>query len=113
MDIKLTVEKGPDLGALLCLQGQMTAGEWRVLSDAAQVIANYLRCHPSVAEVSYPGLTTDAAYREASCTLRGGFGPYVWVRLADDTSWRRVEASADDPRAQVMQLEKSLSGNDN
>lgn len=79
--LKPVDEKGPDLGALLCLQETMPEGEWREASDAAQVVANYLRCHPAVCDVRYPGLTSDPDYREASVTLRGGFGPWVDLRL--------------------------------
>ena len=108
MNITKTDQLGPDLGALLSLQGQVPAGEWRLVSDAAQVIACYLACHPGVARVRYPGLTSDADYREASSTLRGGFGPQVDVLLADGTHFR-VVASADDAKEQVMQLEAFLA----
>lgn len=87
----------------------MAEGEWRARSDAAQVAANYLRCHPKVADVRYPGLTTDGSYREASSTLRGGFGPFVWVRVADEPRWRLFEADADDALGQVMGLESVLA----
>ncbi len=114
MDLKVTDEKGPDLGALLSLQETMAAGEWRTASDAAQVIANFLRCHPCVAEVRYPGLTSDPAYREASSTLRGGFGPLVWLRVAGSdgpdsgAGWYILRASGADPYDQVMELEGFL-----
>lgn len=111
MDIHATNEKGPDLGALLSLQETMSTGEWRARSDAAQVIANYLRCHPRVAEVRYPGLTSDPAYREASSTLRGGFGPLVWFQVAGEgAASRRFVLAADDAdaRDQVMALEALL-----
>ncbi len=96
----------------------MTAGEWRAASDAAQVIANYLRCHPYVAEVRYPGLTSDPVYREASSTLRGGFGPLVWLRVAGSDGldsgsrtgfgWYILRADGVDPYDQVMELEGFL-----
>jgi cystathionine beta-lyase/cystathionine gamma-synthase len=108
VDIIKTDQLGPDLGALLSLQAQMAAGEWRLVSDAAQVIACYLVCHPAVARVRYPGLTSDEDYREASSTLRGGFGPQVDVLLADGAQLR-VVASADDVKEQVMQLEVFLA----
>lgn len=88
----------------------MPEGEWRLRSDAAQVAANYLRCHPRVAEVRYPGLTSDEAYREASSTLRGGFGPLVWLRRVGEGSWLLFEASCADPREQVLELERFLAG---
>lgn len=77
---------------LLELQAGMDAGEWRDVSDTAQVVANYLRCHPRVAEVRYPGLTSDPCYREASSTLRGGFGPWVDLRLSATGKWLRFVA---------------------
>ncbi len=88
----------------------MTAGEWRERSDAAQVVANYLRCHPKVGEVRYPGLTSDETYREASSTLRGGFGPLAWFRLAGVSVWLLFEASGEDAREQVLELERFFAG---
>ena len=87
----------------------MSEGEWRLRSDAAQVVANYLRCHSKVGEVRYPGLTSDEAYREASSTLRGGFGPLVWFRRAGEGSWLLFEASCADAREQVLELERFLA----
>ena len=106
--LKPVDEKGPDLGALLCMQGSMSEGEWRVRSDAAQVAANYLRCHPAVAEVRYPGLTSDSVYREASSTLRGGFGPLVWVRFLSGSGYFLFDASDAPSTEQVMALERLL-----
>lgn len=88
----------------------MPEGEWRLRSDAAQVVGNYLRCHPKVAEVRYPGLTCDEAYREASSTLRGGFGPLVWFRRSGEDSWLLFEASGEDARGQVLEFERFLAG---
>ena len=73
---------GPSLSELAELRQAMGEEAWRRASDEAQVAANYLRCHPAVSEVRYPGLTSDPDYREASSTLRGGFGPLVRIRLA-------------------------------
>lgn len=106
--LKPVDEKGPDLGALLCLQATMSEGEWRVRSDAAQVVANYLRCHPAVAEVRYPGLTSDPDYQKASCELRGGFGPIVWVRLLSSSVWFLFNAGDTPSTEQVMSLERFL-----
>ena len=108
MNVEKTEQLGPDLGALLSLQAQMSAGEWRLVSDAAQVIACYLRCHPKVEQVRYPGLTSDADYREASSTLRGGFGPRVDVLLADGGALR-VTAGPEDAIGQVLGLEALLA----
>ncbi len=91
-----TNEESPDLGALLLRQATMSAGEWRSSSDAAQVLACYLRCHPCVQEVRYPGLTSDPDYREASSTLRGGFGPQVVVLLANG-NWYSLDADDKTP----------------
>ncbi len=88
------------------MQEAMEAGEWRVRSDSAQVVANFLRCHPKVAEVRYPGLTNDPCYREASSTLRGGFGPIAWLRI--DDRWFTFEATLEDARSQVIALELLL-----
>ncbi len=90
------------------MQGGMTEGEWRARSDAAQVAANFLRCHPRVVEVRYPGLTSDPAYREASSTLRGGFGPFVWLRVSGEGEPLLFEADGTDAREQVLFLEHEL-----
>ncbi len=109
LELKKTDAESPDLGALLLLQGKMSAGEWRFASDAAQVLACYLRCHPAVREVRYPGLTCDAAYREASSTLRGGFGPEVLVLLADG-NWYSLVADEKIPAYDlVLQAEGLLA----
>ncbi len=105
---------------LLGMQGAMDAGEWRACSDNAQVAANFLCCHPAVAEVRYPGLTRDPDYREASSTLRGGFGPLVRMRLAParipaaaptETGWLELDArkGPSDARELVLILEDCLS----
>ena len=89
----------------------MDEAAWHRTSDTAQVAANFLRCHPSVAGVRYPGLTSDPDYREASSILRGGFGPWVHVRLRGGSGWLRFDAArlnvADDREA-VLALEKAL-----
>lgn len=102
---------GPPLDRLAELAESMPAGEWRARSDAAQALACYLACHPRVAEVRYPGLTSDAVYQEASSTLRCGFGPWVDVRLADaeKDAWLRVDVTNGDAPAWVMRLESLLA----
>ena len=99
---------GPSLSALAELSERMEPGQWRACSDAAQVVANFLACHPAVAEVRYPGLTSDPAYHEASCTLRGGFGPELHLRLAGEGEWLRYVASDAPATEQVVALEAVL-----
>ncbi len=81
---------------------------WRTTSDAAQVVASFLRCHPGVAEVRYPGLRGDRSFPVASRTLQHGFGPLVDYRVADGP-WCRVACDTRDVREQVMSLERSLA----
>lgn len=85
------------------------ARAWRAASDAAQVIASYLRCHPRVAEVRYPGLRSDPSYAVAARTLTNGFGPFVDYRIGGASAFFRIEATPRDPRAQVMALERELA----
>ena len=84
------------------------AHEWRASSDAAQVVASYLLCHPRVERVVYPGLRTDSLYDVASRTLENGFGPLVDVRLVGEDSWRRLTCTSGDPLEQVGLLEERL-----
>ncbi len=87
----------------------MGEGAWRVSSDAAQVLACYLRCHPRVGEVRYPGLTSDPSYQQASSTLRGGFGPQVLVRLLDG-NWYSLLADDKTPAYElVLEVEDLLA----
>ena len=99
-------EKNLDIDALSALSSQMGRERWRILSDAAQVVANYLVCHPRVDVVRYPGLKTDADFTRAANVLVGGFGPYVRYRAAGE--WRLWEADERNPRDQVMDLERLL-----
>lgn len=109
LHIKQTNEESPDLGALLLQQAGMSAGEWRSSSDAAQVLACYLRCHPRVQEVRYPGLTSDPAYREASSTLRGGFGPQVLAHLSNG-NWYSFDVDDKTPAYDfVLEAEELLA----
>ena len=98
---------GPSLSALLEMQVGMDVDAWRRVSDVAQVVASYLVCRDDVLAVRYPGLTSDASYHEASCTLRGGFGPIVDVLLAGGT-WARYDArfATGDARSEVLRLER-------
>ena len=80
---------------------------WRQVSDVAQVVANFARCHPRVREVRYPGLKSDPVFVEASQTLVGGFGPVVWCRL-EGGRCLRITCFACDPRAACLHLEHHL-----
>ena len=99
-------EKDLDIDALSALSSQMGRERWRALSDVAQVVANYLACHPRVEAVRYPGLKTDPDFPRAANKLVGGFGPRVTYRVAGE--WRLWEADERDAREQVMELERSL-----
>lgn len=83
---------------------------WRATSDAAQVVAAYLRCHPAVRDVRYPGLRGDPSFEVAARTLQRGFGPIVDY-LCEDGSWRRFVATTEDARAQVLELERGALSN--
>ena len=99
-------EKDLDIDALSALSSRLGRERWRVLSDAAQVVANYLACHPRVEAVRYPGLKSDPDFPRAANTLVGGFGPRVAYRVAGE--WRLWEADERDVREQVMELERAL-----
>lgn len=81
--------------------------QWRLVSDVAQVVACYLRCHPRVEAVRYPGLKEDPLFKKASCTLVGGFGPCVWYCVAGE--WRELVCEAGDARELVLSLEHIMS----
>ncbi len=97
-----------DIDALSALSSQMGRERWRALSDSAQVVANYLACHPRVEAVRYPGLKTDPDFPRAASELVGGFGPRVAYLAAGE--WRLWEADERDSRVQVMELEALLAG---
>ena len=99
-------EKDLDIDALSALSSQLGRERWRALSDAAQVVANYLACHPRVEAVRYPGLKSDPDFPRAANTLVGGFGPRVAYRVAGE--WRLWEADERDAREQVMEQERAL-----
>ncbi len=99
-------EKGLDIDFLLALSSQLGRERWRTLSDAAQVVASYLACHPCVEAVRYPGLKSDPDFPRAANTLVGGFGPFV--RYCSAGEWCLWEADERDARAQVVDLEARL-----
>lgn len=84
------------------------ARRWHLSSDAAQVVASYLRCHPKVEELRYPGLKQDPSFAVAARTLQQGFGPRVDYCLVGSGEWRSVVCDAADPHGQVLALEGSL-----
>ena len=100
------VEKYLDLTALQALSSRLGRERWRAVSDSAQVVANYLACHPRVEAVRYPGLKQDPDFPRAANELACGFGPRVAYRSAGE--WRLWEADERDAREQVMELERSL-----
>lgn len=106
---RLTKNASPrdiSLKQLQALAEEMGRRQWRATSDVAQVVANYLHCHPRVEAVRYPGLKSDPLFAKAACTLVGGFGPYVTFRVAGE--WRVVRCEEADPRDVVMELEREL-----
>lgn len=87
----------------------MSPDSWRMLSDEAQTVAHYLMRHPRVSEVRYPGLKADPLYAQASCTLQRGFGPYVAIRLFNETSWILWKAEKGNAIEDCLCFEKELS----
>lgn len=98
------------LDALAGMGAELGAERWRAVSDAAQVVANYLVCHPRVEAVRYPGLRSDPDFERAAGRLVGGFGPRVALRVsgAPAGEWLVWEADARDARDQVMGLEEFI-----
>lgn len=105
--------EGPSLDELARMAEVWEPARWRAASDAAQVQACYLACHPRVAAVRYPGLRADPAFESAAATVRGGFGPYVDFLPAQTAAlpagWLRLVAAPADPRPQVLALEALLT----
>ena len=82
----------------------------RSASDAAQVVAHYLACHPRVETVAYPGLRSDPSYAVASRTLLFGFGPRVSWRTVGRDAWCDLELCPDDdPLDVIARLEGELA----
>lgn len=99
------------LDALEALSAEVGALRWRKVSDAAQVAACYLSCHPCLEAVRYPGLKSDPDFPQAANRLVGGFGPRVAWRAFGTSAgeWTLWEADSRDPREQVMDLECLLN----
>ena len=76
-------------------------------SDAAQVVAAYLACHPRVEAVRYPGIKTDPNFARATSQLVGGFGPYVdYMWKESPGEWHRFTATDEDARTQIINFER-------
>ena len=76
-------------------------------SDAAQVVAAYLACHPRVGVVRYPGLKADPSFARATSQLVGGFGPYVdYMWKESPGEWHRFTATDEDARTQIINFER-------
>ena len=76
-------------------------------SDAAQVVAAFLACHPRVEAVRYPGLKTDPSFARATSQLVGGFGPYVdYTWKESPGEWHRFTATDEDVRTQIINFER-------
>lgn len=76
-------------------------------SDAAQVVAAYLACHPRVEAVRYPGLKADPSFAHATSQLVGGFGPYVdYTWKESPGEWHRFTATDEDARTQIINFER-------
>ena len=95
----------------------------RAACDCAQVVAEYLRCHPSVSQVWYPGLKGDPTHEVATRVLQSGFGPIVdfeargTVALAPASpaclrrmpqELHRVVCWGEDPKELILVLEGAL-----
>lgn len=96
----------PTIQELQEIAATMGRVRWRRASDVAQVAAHFLRCHPRVRAVRYPGLKSDPLFQDASCALIGGFGPIVDYLVDDE--WRRLSCEEVDPKEVVLALERSL-----
>ena len=76
-------------------------------SDAAQVVAAFLACHPRVEAVRYPGIKTDPNFARATSQLVGGFGPYVdYMWKESPGEWHRFTATDEDARTQIINFER-------
>lgn len=99
----------PTLEDLQALALELPSEVWRQSSDVAQVVANYLRCHPCVVSVRYPGLKTDPLFSQAATMLQSGFGPYVWYETTCATELLDFTNTRDAKQA-ILELEQRLAG---
>ncbi len=106
------IEGMPDAGeaALACVAGKLVGFDERRRreNDNAQVVAAYLRCHPRVREVRYPGIKSDDSHEVAARQLQNGFGPCVDYAL-DKGGWHRVACDDGDVLELVMRLEQQIA----
>ncbi len=84
----------------------------RAENDAASAVAQYLVCHPLVEQVSYPGLKSDESFAASAQALAYGFGNAIDYRCTGYDDTFRFYASADDPFAQIEELEAMLAISD-
>lgn len=93
------------LEAYLCHRGLKTL-ELRIReqSHSAMRIAEYLRGHPRVRKVYYPGLPEHPGHELAARQMTGGFGAIVSLELEGDARTAREFAKA----TQLFQLAVSL-----
>ena len=101
---------GASAGELEALVAALPAFDLRrrAANDEAMVVACYLRCHPAVSGLRYPGLPDDPDHEAAAALLFDGFGPLVDFRLAGEASWCRVACGGGDARGLVARLEARL-----
>ena len=100
------VDSDFDLHELVLLRDELGGSVWREISDEAQVVAYYLRCHPKVERVRYPGMKSDPQYGEAARTLVGGFGPFLRYCVAGE--WHAMRCRGGDPKQTILKLEQAL-----
>ena len=93
--------------------------------DAARALAEFLRCHPAVGAVRYPGLPAHPDHAAAASTLLHGFGPVVEFEVRgrlrrgpcvlglapvsdDEAAWRLAVSGIDDPVDVADSLDQAL-----
>ena len=77
-------------------------------NDNAATIAHYLRSHPRVAEVDYPGFKDAPRFDMAAQMLVHGFGNVIDYLCEDMGEAARIAVSEDDPFDQIDRLEALL-----
>ena len=50
----------------------------------AQAVAEYLKCHPRISRVYYPGLKEDSGHKTAICQMEGGFGGILAFEVGEN-----------------------------